>query len=79
MPANRESPLTPHPKPPTALGVHRVLSTRAGVRVSPLCLGAMSIGDKWNQRFGAMSKEDCFKLMDAYFEKGGNFIDTANS
>ncbi|THU80878.1 Aldo/keto reductase [Dendrothele bispora CBS 962.96] len=79
MPADRQTPFTPHPPPPTPLGVLRVLSTRAGVRVSPLCLGAMSIGDKWNQRFGSMTKEDSFNLMDAFFEKGGNFIDTANN
>jgi len=27
---------------------------------------------------GAMDKESSFKLLDAYFENGGNFIDTAN-
>jgi len=26
-----------------------------------------------------MSKEDSFKLLDAFFEKGGNFIDTSNN
>ncbi|KAF5336636.1 hypothetical protein D9758_015945 [Tetrapyrgos nigripes] len=79
MPSDRQSAFQPHPKPPTSLGVLRVLSSRAGVRVSPLVLGAMSIGDKWNSFMGSMSKEDSFKLMDAYFEKGGNFIDTANN
>ncbi|KAK7438468.1 putative aryl-alcohol dehydrogenase aad14 [Stygiomarasmius scandens] len=74
----RPSPFTPHPPPSTPLGVHRVLSTRAGIRVSPFCLGAMSIGDKW-KFLGSMSKEDSFKLLDAFFEKGGNFIDTANN
>ncbi|TFY81904.1 hypothetical protein EWM64_g2109 [Hericium alpestre] len=66
------------PKPPTALGVHRPLSSRAGVRVSPLQLGAMSIGDKWTF-MGFMNKQQSFALLDAYFEAGGNFIDTANS
>ncbi|KAF5339644.1 hypothetical protein D9758_015585 [Tetrapyrgos nigripes] len=28
---------------------------------------------------GSMSKEDSFKLMDVYFEKGSNFIDTSNN
>ena len=37
----------PAPEPPTELGRYRVLSSTAGVRVSPLCLGAMSIGDAW--------------------------------
>ncbi|THU99485.1 Aldo/keto reductase [Dendrothele bispora CBS 962.96] len=75
----RQGPFAPHPKPPTNLGVLRVLSPRAGVRVSPLCLGAMSIGDRWNNFMGSMNKEDSIKLLDAFFEKGGNFIDTANN
>lgn len=36
----------PVPKPKTALGYHRVLAPTAGVRVSPLCLGAMNFGEK---------------------------------
>ncbi|KAF5339647.1 hypothetical protein D9758_015583 [Tetrapyrgos nigripes] len=79
MPSDRQSAFQPHPKPPTSLGVLRILSSRAGVRVSPLVLGAASIGDKWNSFMGSMSKEDSFKLMDAYFEKGSNFIDTASN
>ncbi|KAF9072170.1 Aldo/keto reductase [Rhodocollybia butyracea] len=67
------------PSPPTKLGVLRALSPNAGVHVSPFCLGAMSIGDKWNSNMGAMDKEASFKLLDAYFDMGGNFIDTANS
>ena len=40
----------------------------------------MSIGDKWGKiGFGAMNKEDSFKLLDAFFDAGGNFIDTANN
>jgi aryl-alcohol dehydrogenase-like predicted oxidoreductase len=39
----------------------------------------MSIGDKWHDfGLGAMDKESSFKLLDAYFDLGGNFIDTAN-
>lgn len=68
----------PAPEPASKLGVYRVLSPRAGVRVSPLQLGAMSIGDKWDQFLGSMNKEQSFKLLDAYFDLGGNFIDTAN-
>ncbi|GLB44415.1 putative aryl-alcohol dehydrogenase [Lyophyllum shimeji] len=70
---------TPPPPPPTKLGVYRRLSTFAGVHVSPLQLGAMSIGDKWSKGMGFMDKESSFKLLDAYFDAGGNFIDTANS
>lgn len=70
----------PPPPPKTALGRYRVLSKHAGVRVSPLQLGAMSIGDKWeNFGMGAMNKESSFKLLDAFYEAGGNFIDTANN
>ncbi|KAL0581764.1 putative aryl-alcohol dehydrogenase aad14 [Marasmius crinis-equi] len=77
MPASNR--FGPPPPPPTKLGVYRVLSARAGVHVSPICLGAMSIGDQWNDVMGSMDKESSFKLLDAYFDKGGNFIDTANS
>lgn len=28
---------------------------------------------------GSMNKENSFKLLDAYYEAGGNFIDTAVS
>ncbi|KAK5448037.1 putative aryl-alcohol dehydrogenase aad14 [Exophiala xenobiotica] len=69
----------PAPEPPTELGRYRVLSSTAGVRVSPLCLGAMSIGDAWSGFMGSMSKENSFKLLDAFYEAGGNFIDTANN
>jgi len=40
----------------------------------------MSIGDKWSSLgMGSMDKESSFKLLDAYFDNGGNFIDTANN
>lgn len=70
----------PAPSPPTNLGRYRLLSPTASVRVSPLALGAMSIGDSvWKARFGDMDRESSFKLLDAYYDNGGNFIDTANS
>ncbi|KAJ7460746.1 NADP-dependent oxidoreductase domain-containing protein [Mycena latifolia] len=66
--------------PPTKLGHYRVLSPLAGIHVSPIQLGAMSIGDKWGDMgMGAMDKESSFKLLDAYFDNGGNFIDTASN
>jgi hypothetical protein len=37
----------PAPEPKTELGRYRVLGPNAGIRVSPLQLGAMSIGDAW--------------------------------
>ena len=59
------------PSPPTKLGRYRTLSPLAGVRVSPLQLGAMSIGDKWQDfGMGSMDKTSSFKLLDAYFDAG---------
>lgn len=66
------------PEPPTELGRLRILASTAGVRVSPLQLGAMSLGSAWEQSLGSCTKEAAFKLYDAFFEAGGNFIDTAN-
>ncbi|PYI01541.1 putative aryl-alcohol dehydrogenase [Aspergillus sclerotiicarbonarius CBS 121057] len=67
------------PTPPTELGRLRILSSTAGVRVSPLQLGAMSIGEAWAGLMGSMDKESAFKLLDAFYEAGGNFIDTASN
>ncbi|KAI0739043.1 aryl-alcohol dehydrogenase [NADP+] [Daedaleopsis nitida] len=73
------STLGPAPPPPTKLGRHRRLSQLAGVHVSPICLGGMSIGDKWSAYgLGAMDKASSFALLDAFYAAGGNFIDTAN-
>lgn len=68
------------PAPRSKLGVYRQLSTLAGVRVSPLCLGGLGIGDSslYTYNIGSITKESSFKLLDAYFDLGGNFIDTAN-
>lgn len=68
----------PAPEPKTELGRYRILCPSAGVRVSPLCLGAMSIGSGWAEFMGSMDEESSFKLLDAFHEAGGNFIDTAN-
>lgn len=67
------------PPPATKLAHHRQLAPLAGIHVSPIVLGGMSIGDKWSSMLGAMNKESSFKLLDAYFEAGGNFIDTASN
>ncbi|RPD52638.1 Aldo/keto reductase, partial [Lentinus tigrinus ALCF2SS1-7] len=66
--------------PPTKLSRHRQLCPLAGVHVSPICLGGMSIGNKWADfGMGTMDKELSFKLLDAFYEAGGNFIDTASN
>ncbi|TCD70760.1 hypothetical protein EIP91_001789 [Steccherinum ochraceum] len=70
----------PPPSPKTNLARYRQFSPCAGVHLSPIGLGAMSIGDQWEKvGFGAMNKEFSFKLLDAYYDAGGNFIDTANN
>jgi aryl-alcohol dehydrogenase-like predicted oxidoreductase len=52
----------------------RFLGT-SGLKVSELCLGTMSFGTKWG--FGADEAESR-RIIDAYAEAGGNFLDTAN-
>ncbi|KII90748.1 hypothetical protein PLICRDRAFT_174119 [Plicaturopsis crispa FD-325 SS-3] len=72
--------MAPPPLPKTKLGYHRQLSSLAGVHVSPLVLGAMSIGDQWDKYgLGAMDKTSSFKLLDAFYDAGGNFIDTSSN
>lgn len=66
-------------EPVSELGRYRILSAASGLRVSPLALGAMSIGDSWSDMMGSMDKENSFKLLDAFYDAGGNFIDTANN
>ena len=67
----------PPPAPPTKLGRYRTLSPLAGVRVSPLQLGAMNIGDKWHEHgLGSMDKESSFKLLDAYYDAGVSSAET---
>ena len=44
---------------------------RTGLRVSALCLGAMTFGRE-------TCEEDSYRMMDRFIEVGGNFIDTAD-
>ena len=48
---------------------------RTGLRVSPLCLGAMTFGTEWG--FGVDEKISR-QMFDRYVNAGGNFIDTAD-
>ncbi|KAL4795921.1 NADP-dependent oxidoreductase domain-containing protein [Aspergillus venezuelensis] len=64
------------PKPSTPLALHRTLSPTASVKVSPICLGGISLGNEWSELFG--HSEDPFLLLDEFYSQGGNFIDTAN-
>ncbi len=54
---------------------HYVTLGRSGLRVSPLCLGAMTFGEDlgWGS-----SVEESAAIIDAFLDRGGNFIDTAN-
>ncbi|KAI6903635.1 Norsolorinic acid reductase [Hortaea werneckii] len=60
------------------LGRHRQLAPNAAIRVSPLCLGCMTFGDKQQERYSEMTKQAAFDMMDEYYKQGGNFLDTAN-
>src|SRR5215217_1805872 len=55
--------------------MHYKLFGRTGLRVSELCLGAMTFGDAYEW---SASKDECARIVDAFTEAGGNFIDTAN-
>lgn len=59
---------------------HRQLAPTASVRVSPLCLGAMTFGEAQNERYGKLEhgKKTAFEILDTFYSQGGNFIDTAN-
>ncbi|HPG24586.1 MAG: aldo/keto reductase [Spirochaetaceae bacterium] len=48
---------------------------RSGIKVSELCLGAMTFGEEWG--WGSNAKESR-AIFDAFVEAGGNFIDTAD-
>jgi len=48
---------------------------RSGLRVSPLALGTMTFGADWG--WGA-EDADARRIFDAYVDRGGNFVDTAN-
>jgi len=48
---------------------------KSGLRVSELCLGTMTFGEDWG--WGA-SKDECERMLNAFVDAGGNFIDTAN-
>lgn len=64
------------PKPASLLEYQRVLSPTAGIRVSPLCLGAMNFGDAWAEAMGKCDKKTVFEILDFFHQQGGNFIDT---
>ncbi|OJJ66186.1 hypothetical protein ASPBRDRAFT_188910 [Aspergillus brasiliensis CBS 101740] len=60
------------------LARHRQLAPSASVRVSPLCLGTMTFGERQKERYGECTKEEAFAILDYFYSQGGNFLDTAN-
>lgn len=68
------------PPPKSELAKYRLLSPTAGIKVSPICLGAMSIGDQWSGMMGGkLDQKESEEYLDYFFNAGGNFIDTANA
>jgi aryl-alcohol dehydrogenase-like predicted oxidoreductase len=57
-----------------SLDTYRLLG-RSGLRVSPLALGTMTFGSDWG--WGA-ARDEARRIFDAYVDRGGNFIDSAN-
>src|SRR5919108_6394734 len=58
----------------SSLASYRLLG-RSGLRVSPLALGTMTFGTDWG--WGS-EKDESRQIFDAYLDRGGNFVDTAN-
>ncbi len=48
----------------------RITLNKTSLKVSPICLGTADFGDK-------VSQELAFKILDHFYDRGGNFIDTA--
>jgi aryl-alcohol dehydrogenase-like predicted oxidoreductase len=55
---------------------HYITLGHSGLRVSPLCLGAMTFGEEWG--WGS-TVEQSQQIMDRFIDRGANFIDTANA
>ena len=51
---------------------------RTGVKVSPLCLGALTFGHEKLPIGGGTLPEDAYRMVATALDKGINFLDTAN-
>lgn len=70
---------SPFPPAVGPLGRLRVLSPRAaGIRVSPLFFGGISLGTAWNEYQPGNDKENSFKMLDEWLAAGGVSVDTSN-
>lgn len=78
MSSTQQKQIYPSLKPQlkSLLDRHRILAPSAGVRVSPICLGAMNFGNAWKDFMGECSKETAWEMLDYFYDMGGNFIDT---
>jgi aryl-alcohol dehydrogenase-like predicted oxidoreductase len=57
------------------------LMGRSGIKVSRITLGTMNFGDidsRLGHRPGQLDESECHKILDRFFELGGNCIDTAD-
>ena len=54
--------------PKSELARYRLLSPSAAVRVSPICLGGMSLGEQWSGWMGgkSLNQAQSEELLDAY-------------
>lgn len=68
--------MTVAPEPQSLLGYHRQLAPNAAVKVSPLCLGGMGFGNTLSAMMGECDRNASFKILDFFYENGGNFLDT---
>ena len=62
-------------RPPVRALTDYITLGRSGLRVSPICLGTMTFGEEISWGSSVSTSE---AVMDSYFERGGNFLDTAN-
>ncbi len=60
--------------PVSALARYRLLAPSAGIRVSPLCLGAMNFGDAWKGYMGACDQKTTEDILDYFYEQGGELM-----
>ena len=58
---------------------HRILAPGAGLYVSPLQLGSTGDEESGNGGMDTIDRDVAFELLDAFYEAGGNFIDTAHN
>lgn len=54
---------------------YKVFGEHTGLRVSEMVLGAGNFGMRWGH---GTEPDEARRIVDAYADAGGNFIDTAN-